>query len=286
MKFTTEIGICKSGILLCPQDRITILGSCFSEGIGSHLKDAGFNVRVNPFGVLYNPESIAAATARLGSGEPFTEEDCVPMGAGAGLICSFSHHSSFARPDADGFLENANARLREDSLFWKQSNKVIITLGTAFVWRHCGKTVSNCLKRPAREFTREMLDCGEISSTICGIVESNPDKEFIFTVSPIRHLSDGAHSNTISKASLHLGLQKALEYPGTAYFPAYELLMDELRDYRFYAADLVHPRDIAVDYIWERFVEFCVPDSYRDTIKAAEKAARHAMHRPINYGKA
>ena len=237
----------------------------------------------NPFGTLYNPESIAAAVDRLDSGEPFSEADCVQMGAGSDLVCSFAHHTSFARRTAAGFLENANHVLRESAAYWKSCDRVIISYGTARVWKHGGRTVSNCLKRPAGEFTRELLTLGRIAEISRDIVLRHPDKQFIFTVSPIRYLSDGAEANTVSKSLLHLGIQEALKSPGADYFPAWELMMDELRDYRFYAADLVHPRDIAVDYLWEKFLLFCVPEEEHEAVRAAEKAARRTRHRPINH---
>lgn len=281
IKFATEIRIGRSKVTVGLEDRICVLGSCFSDGIGAHLADAGFEVCVNPFGTLYNPKSILAAMSRLDSGKPYTEQDCVRMGAGADMICSFEHHSSFAREDVRGFLENANAELARSSAFWAASNKVIVTLGTAYVWNRDGKTVSNCLKRPAAEFGRELLGVAEVEGLLAEMVDSHPDKEFIFTVSPVRHLSDGAHANTISKATLQLGVQKVTEKPSAAYFPAYEILMDELRDYRFYAADLVHPRDIAVGHIWDRFLAACLKEGDEAGVRAGEKASRHARHRTL-----
>ncbi len=217
------------------------------------MKDSGYDICLNPFGTLFNPVSIANSIARLDSAIPFRPDECEPMGAGAGKICSWWHHTSFARPTAEEFLENANSSLRKASLAWKESSKVIITLGTAMVWKLVcsGEVVSNCLKRPSREFSHEMLSVAQISAVLNRIIASHPGKEFIFTVSPIRHMGEGAHQNTISKASL----QMAVEGTGAAYFPAYEILLDELRDYRWFAEDLVHPTKAAADYIWERFNE-------------------------------
>ncbi len=285
MKLFTEITVPPADFSIGLQDRTVLLGSCFSEGIGAHLRDAGLDVCVNPFGTLYNPASIASAVRRLDSGAPFTEGDCVEMGAGAGRICSYEHHTSFARQTAAEFLGNANARLDEAAKFWKSSTRVIITLGTAYLWKskdRGGKTVSNCLKRPAAEFTRERLSVGECAELLRDIIESHPEKEFIITVSPIRHLSDGAHSNTLSKSILHLGVEEALGSCGNAcYFPAYEIVMDELRDYRFYDRDLVHPRDVAVDWIWEKFIATFVREDDIAGLRAGEKACVRARHKPI-----
>ena len=279
MKLFTEIP-CEKVAELALSDRICVLGSCFADEIGARMEAAGFDVLRNPFGTLYNPASIAAAVARLDNAEPFTPEDCLEMGAGAGRICSFSHHTSFARPTAEEFLAHANERLAEASARWCACKRVILTLGTAWVWRALERpgrpVVANCLKRPAREFSHELLSVEACTELLRGIIEAHPDKQFILTVSPIRHLGDGAHSNTVSKSTLHLAVQ---QLPVT-YFPAYEIVMDELRDYRFYADDLVHPAPVAVQIVWERFLDACTLPSERERILAAERASRAAAHRP------
>ena len=279
MKLFTEIP-CEKVAELALSDRICVLGSCFADEIGARMDAAGFDVLRNPFGTLYNPASIAAAVARLDNAEPFTPEDCLEMGAGAGRICSFSHHTSFARPTAEEVLAHANERLAEASARWCACKRVILTLGTAWVWRALERpgqpVVANCLKRPAREFAHELLSVEACTELLRGIIESHPDKQFILTISPIRHLGDGAHSNTVSKSTLHLAVQQL----PVAYFPAYEIVMDELRDYRFYADDLVHPAPVAVQIVWERFLDACTLPSERERILAAERASRAAAHRP------
>lgn len=281
MKFFTEVdpGILPVSVSL--KDRIMVLGSCFADSIGAKLAAAGFDVCINPFGTLYNPASIAAAVARLESAAPFCESECVQMGAGSELICSYSHHTSFARNSKEEFLQNANAALEAATAFWKSCNKVIITLGTAWVWRHDGKVVSNCLKRPAKEFTHEMLSLEECCSELARIVETGTDKEFILTVSPIRHMSQGAHANTLSKATLQMAADKVTEGARCCYFPSYEILLDELRDYRFYADDLVHPSSQAVELIWEKFLTAAVPAGEHAKVSENEKAARRLAHRPL-----
>ena len=256
IKLSTPVITTSLPVQLSLGDSIMVLGSCFADSIGSRLSAAGFNVCVNPFGTLYNPVSICNSVARLASGQPFTAADCVEMGAGAGRVCSFSHHTSFAKPTAEEFLSGANASLSEAAAFWKSANKVLITLGTAQVWKlvESGEVVSNCLKRPAAEFSHEMLGVQQVSLLLQMLIQNNPDKEFIFTVSPIRHLGEGAHVNTLSKATLQLALGRL----PVCYFPAYEILLDELRDYRYYAEDLVHPSPLAEQIIWERFVAAAV----------------------------
>lgn len=232
------------------EDRIMILGSCFASNIGSRLEESGYNVCLNPFGTIFNPASIANSVERLETGKHFTDSDCIEMGAGAGKICSFFHHTSFARIEKAEFLENANRKLDEASVFWRECNKVLVTFGTSQVWKwKDGRIVSNCLKRPGYEFTHEMLSLEEIEDYIERI--RSQGKEFLFTVSPIRHLGEGAHINTVSKSLL----QVAISRTGADYFPAYEIMMDELRDYSWYAEDSIHPSTDAIERIWSKFYD-------------------------------
>lgn len=306
MKLFTEVN-CEKLSPLSRGEKICVLGSCFADAIGEKLAAAGFDVLRNPFGTLYNPASVATAVERLDSARPFTADECVEMGAGAGLVCSFAHHTRFARPTPEAFLDAANAALAADAAAWAGCRRVIVTLGTAWVWRALERpgrpVVANCLKRPAREFTHELLGVDACAALLRSLVEDHPDKQFLFTVSPIRHLGDGAHANTLSKSTLQLAVQQVVtafsnpssspaavpssclaptgHLPRAEYFPAYEILLDELRDYRFYADDLVHPADTAVQLIWERFLDACTDPADRPAILAAERAARAAAHRPL-----
>lgn len=267
------------------KDKIVLLGSCFSATMGERLAALGFDALTNPFGQLYNPVSIANAVTRLSSGIPFGEDDCAELGAGAGLVCSFSHHTSFARKTAVEFLENANASLSEASAFWKEANKVVITLGTAWCFKRLetGETVANCLKRPAAEFERYRLDPATAESVLDRIIERNPDKEFFLAVSPIRHLADGPQGNSVSKATLVLAADGLCRrHPDrVCYFPSYEILLDELRDYRFYAEDLVHPSSQAASYIADRFIDAVVPEEEKIRLADARKMALRAAHRDL-----
>jgi len=281
MKLFTRVEPGTSTVEISYNDNVFVFGSCFADSVGMRLLNSGFNVCVNPFGTLYNPLSIAKAIERLDSGRPFSKEECVRMGAGADLVCSFSHHTSFARADEADFLADANASLQDAALRWKTCNKVIISLGTVWCYFHNGEVVSNCLKRPQAEFERKALSLAQTSAALRGIIESNPGKEFIFTVSPIRHLADGAHANQLSKSTLLLAVQDVLG-PGREYFPAYEILLDELRDYRFYAEDLSHPSHVAEEYIWENFISFAVPEDQRARITENLKAWKRTQHRPLH----
>ena len=277
MKLQTPVTPDPAPVSVSYNDRILVLGSCFADEIGARLMQAGFQVLCNPFGTLYNPVSICNAVARLESGVPFTEKDVVEMGANAGRVCSFFHHTSFARGTAGEFLENANLKLGEASAFWKECNRVIITLGTAWAYRFndTGETVANCLKRPGTEFTRYRLTVEQTLILLQGLLRRHPDKQFVFTVSPIRHLSDGAHGNQLSKSTLLLATE------GLPYFPAYEIMMDELRDYRWWAEDMVHPTKQAAAYICDRFMEWVLPTREWDLYETKMKEWRHAQHRPL-----
>lgn len=287
---------CKVGISY--EDRILMLGSCFSDSIGRQLADFGFDVMVNPFGTLYNPVSILQSLERLASGKEFDLEDCIQIGAGDERWCSFSHHTSFARSSADEFLQNANQALEDARNFFLSCSKVIITLGTSWCFRNVGsgRIVSNCLKRPAAEFVRERLSSAEVCQTLkrildictCQNIAGFEPKQIILTVSPIRHFKDGAHGNQLSKASLLLGIDDFLcgcpvdlsmnpRYPAD-YFPSYEIVMDELRDYRFYAEDMCHPSKQAVDYIRERFLSWALPESEHPRLEENIRRFKHSAH--------
>ena len=286
LKLQTPVETGRGAVSISLKDRIFVLGSCFADNIGGKMVDLGFDVCVNPFGTIYNPVSVCNSVARLTSGIPFSKDECVQMGAGAGLVCSFSHHTSFARRTEDEFLQVANASLKEASLQWKAASKVIITLGTAWIYEYTrsGEVVSNCLKINAKEFTRRRLTVRETTALLMNMVARHPEKEFIFTVSPIRHLKDGAHGNQLSKSTLLLALDEVLaKFPERCeYFPAYEIVLDELRDYRFYAADMIHPSDQAVDYLWSRFVRFAMPESELPALDARRRELLRAQHRHIH----
>lgn len=296
MKLLTEVEIGRGFIPFGYGDKILVVGSCFADEAGTRMANAGLDVCVNPFGTLYNPVSVCNSLQRLASGVPFSADECVEMGAGASLVCSFSHHTSFARPTAEEFLKVANESFASASAFFKDCGLVIITLGTSWCYKftRTGEIVSNCLKIDGKEFERERLTSDGTFSLLSRLVgrfskgtESIAPKKFIFTVSPIRHLKDGAHGNQVSKASLLLAVDKVCEaFPEVAeYFPAYEIMMDELRDYRFYAEDMVHPTSQAADYIWERFQDFALRDGDRERLLENEKAFRRSLHRPIHQAK-
>lgn len=288
IRLQTPVEIPGSRIGISLKDKVLVIGSCFADTIGLRMKNSGMDVMVNPFGTQYNPVSVFNSLARLSSGIPFRADDCVQMGAGSTLICSFSHHTSFARESAEEFLRNANEALAASSAFFRECNKVIITLGTSWVfkWKESGEVVSNCLKLDPSGFIREQLRLSQAETAVQGMLRSWPDKQFIFTVSPIRHMADGAHGNQVSKARLLMAVDKACEtFPARCeYFPAYEIMLDELRDYRFYSDDMCHPSSLAQIIIWERFLDYAVSPSDRQAMEIAEKQYRRTLHIPHQKG--
>lgn len=268
-KFVTQVEIKPAAEKIDYNSRILMLGSCFTTQVGALLQDYRFNVEINPFGVLYNPCSILNSVKRLHNAEPFTCEEVIQTNptdaSGVKKYASFSHHSSFARTSPDDFLSNANTHLQQASAFSREADIIIITLGTAWIYElaeRAGFIVSNCHKRLSKEFNRKLLTVSECVSALSSIAEIYRGKRIIFTVSPIRHFKDGAHGSQISKSTLLLAIDEVIgKYSWCSYFPSYEIVMDELRDYRFYAEDMVHPSAVAVKYIFDKFKESQISDS-------------------------
>ena len=279
MKLQTPVTDNKCKVNISFKDSIMMLGSCLSDSVGSQLTNYGFDICINPFGTIYNPESILASVRRLISREQFTAEDCIEIGAGDSRICSFSHHTSFARGSVDEFLENANARLNEAADFFCRCSKVVLILGTSWCFRHLERDfiVSNCLKRNPKEFRRELLSVQRSIEILNEILTLCPDKEFIFMLCPIRHAKDGAHGNQISKASLLIAAESVMN-ERCDYFPAYEIMMDELRDYRFYAEDMYHPTDQAINYIVDRLFNWALPQQEHELLKENIRTYRRGCH--------
>lgn len=264
---------------------LLILGSCFADNIGRRMADVGFDAMVNPLGTMYNPLSIADTLRRIDRCELFTAADCVPIGAGDGRICSFSHHTRHARDSQSDFLDSANNGLRDAHCHWLRTSTLIVTLGTAWCFRHnaSGKVVGNCLKHVPSEFTRFRLSLAECVAALNDIVRLAAGRDVIFTVSPIRHMADGAHGNQLSKSTLLLAADDVMaNYDNVDYFPSYEILLDELRDYRFYADDMTHPTSLAEDYVFNRFMEFALPQAEFPRLQEGMKQARRAAHRQMS----
>lgn len=225
-----------------------LLGSCFTTEVGSRLKQAGHDVCINPTGNVYNPLSAARTVRNLASGRRYDVSELVEV---QGLWRSLDHHTRLAAPTPEEAIAKINESMRVGGEALLQAHTVIITFGTAWVFERGGEVVCNCHKLPAREFVRRRLSVQEIVDAWQPIIDEFADKRFIFTVSPIRHLADGLHGNQLSKATLLLAIDSLQR---AEYFPAYEILIDELRDYSWYAADRVHPSQAAIDEVFGQFV--------------------------------
>ena len=278
----TEVNIKPIACSIHYGDGLLFLGSCFADEVGSLCLGLGFDAMVNPFGVLYNPASIAQSVERLGSGQPFTQEEVIAVGEGQ--YCTFSHNTAFWNSSETALLERVNQNLAEAHAHFLKSQWIVLSLGTSWVFREKAsqKVVSNCHKLPAHRFERQFLSVEESVQYLSEVVGQHPEKRFVFTVSPLRHLKDGLHENQLSKAALLLAVDAVCKrFDNAHYFPAYEILLDELRDYRFYKEDMVHPTGQAVRYIWERFVDFAIDPREKPAMKAAEELKQMLHHKPV-----
>lgn len=264
-----------------------MLGSCFTDNIGSKLTDSLVDCSVNPMGTLYNPASIAVAMFDLLYERNYTAGELFQQN---GLWHSWSHHSKFSGTDPDKVIAEMNHSAVEARNMLKNASALIITFGTSYIFRlkEGRNVVANCHKMPATMFDREFLTStmtiGIWKKILREISARFPDLKVIFTVSPIRHLADGAHGNQLSKAALLSAIDKLVtEHPARAiYFPSYEIMMDDLRDYRFYAPDMVHPSQVAIDYIYSIFCNSFMTDEDIKLNDEGEKLTKRLRHRPIS----
>jgi len=284
IELKTTVEIQKFEKKISHADKIMFIGSCFTENIGNKLLESLFKVDVNPFGVLYNPTSIKKSLEILIEGKKFTGSDLKFYN---NLWFSYFHHSKFSHKDKDICLQNINNQLEISSNFIREAKYLFITFGTAWVYKLATtqQTVSNCHKVPAPEFTRELLNIENIvkkyNKIILLLKEINPDLQIIFTLSPVRHLKDGAVENQRSKAILHLSISQLVDsFENCYYFPSYEIMMDELRDYRFYKSDMTHINDIGIEYIWKKFEATFFTQKTLQKIKEAQKLVRNLNHKP------
>lgn len=286
--FQTPVEQPKQKVRLCHSDRIMLFGSCFAGHIGTLLNDAKFRCDTNPYGVLYNPISIAEALKQIQRGESYTElsPELIEHQGWHSLM----HHSQFSAERKEECLEKINQRLQAAVQNWNKTNILILTFGSAYVYRYKenGNIVGNCHKIPESRFLRELLSVQEITDAYTELIRNSlsthPTLQIIFTISPIRHRKDGMHGNQISKATLMLAVEQLVaRFPKhCCYFPAYEIMMDELRDYRFYADDMLHPTPLAVNYIWERFKKWSFDTSTNRLLEEWNEIQKALNHRPTN----
>ena len=281
MKFRTEIETSPLGVQIGYENRVLTLGSCFAAHIAEKLAGAKFRVTANPSGILFNPLSIAAAIRSYADSVPVTREE---LGYDGEVWYHFGFHGDFSAPTAEEALGRMNAARQAGAEALRTSDRVILTFGTAWVYEHEGEVVANCHRRPAAEFSRRRLSVGEIVGTFAELIEGPlAGKQIILTVSPVRHIGDTLAGNAVSKAALRLAAEELKQrFNCVEYFPAYEIVTDDLRDYRFYTDDLVHPAPQAVAYIWEKFTATALSDRARNLLPEAEAITAAAAHRPRN----
>jgi Mor family transcriptional regulator len=282
MKLQTQIPLTKAGNQMDYTSQLLLLGSCFSENIGAKLKYFKFQTLQNPFG-------IGNLVTRAIEKEYYREEELFFLNER--WYC-FDAHSSLSDVSREKLLENLNAQLVQTEEYLGKATHISITLGTAWVYRkkETGKTVANCHKVPQKEFDKRLLTVAEVATslqrTVSQIQNINKKAQLIITISPVRHLKDGFVENQRSKSHLITAVHQVLEVSHFGvkgfYFPAYELIMDELRDYRFYERDMVHPNQLAIDYIWEKFAGVWISDDIKETMKKVEEVQKGAQHRPFD----
>ena len=275
MELLTKVDINPSDRKIGYNDKILLLGSCFADNVGEKFAEHYFQATVNPFGTLYNPASIAQTLTDTQM--PIAETQIIRHN---GLWHSMLHHGSFSHPDKAELLHGCEESRIELVNALNAASTIVVTFGTSWVYTWHGEVVANCHKLPANLFTRRCLTAEEIVAIWQPIVASMSDKHWIFTVSPIRHIKDGLHANQLSKAVLlqaidHLTSNNA----AVSYFPSYEIMLDELRDYRFYAEDMVHPSQMAVEYIWQRFVDTYMTADTRNEMRTLHQLWRDRHHR-------
>lgn len=286
MELRTAIKIDERRGTITHSDATVLLGSCFSDNIGARMRTAMMNVDVNAFGPIYNPLNIATNLQRAIDGTPLMGDDVFLAG---GMWNSFLFHSKMSRSNKLRALEGMNQRIASCHEHLLNARTLIVTLGTAMVYRHrpTGCVVSNCHKLPGHEFARSMASIDDMTDalhrTFNSLLKLNSGINIIITVSPIRHIADGLSQNSLSKAMLRVVADNLVRLmpDKVVYFPSYEIVMDDLRDYRFYAADMVHPSDVAVEYIWQAFQATFFDDRTSQAVARCERVSKRLNHRHI-----
>ncbi len=285
MKLHTEVKIETIDSPISYRDKLLFLGSCFSGNIGNKFSERLFNSLVNPFGVIFNPISIFKLLERAIDKKYFTKEDWIFRNE---KWLNLDLHGELSYSNLEEAITNSNRILDEVNSFISNTDYIFLTFGTSWVYtyKQNQQLVANCHKIPQKEFDKKILSIPEIVSFGNNIINKlqaiSPNILLIFTVSPVRHWSDGAHNNNLSKSVLHLSIQELLKNNKTQYFPSYELVIDELRDYRFYKRDLVHPNEVATDFVWEKLSDKWISDETQKVIIEIEKLISASNHRPFN----
>ena len=287
-KFRTEVKIPSSPYKINHKSGILLIGSCFTENIGTRMAEYKFDVDINPFGIVYNPMSVNQNLEVILSEKKYAITDLYNH---QDSWISFDHHSRFSFPEPEICLREINRRIEYSHSRIRTIQFLIITFGTAWIYKIAGsgKLVSNCHKLPANFFDRELLTMDNILAVykklIPSLVRLNPGIRIIFTVSPIRHLKDGPVQNTLSKSTLILTIHELLKsFKCAEYFPAYEIALDDLRDYRYYEEDMIHPNSQMTGYIWDKFCQTYFEDETLKIMKEIGKLNSALKHKPFRPG--
>lgn len=286
MQFSTPIPISKYSNAIDYHSKLVSFGSCFAENIGEKFSYFKFQNTVNPFGIIFNPVSLEKIINRCVSKTYFTENDIFFHND---LWHCYEVHSQLSNPDKNELLTQLNNLVDFTNKQISEATHVLITLGTSWVYKliSTNEIVANCHKVPQKEFTKELLSTEQIEQSLQNIISIitsvNPNAKFIFTVSPVRHSKDGFVENNVSKAHLLSAIHSSIFHlPSSNYFPSYEIMMDELRDYRFYANDMLHPSQQAIDFIWIKFFENYVNEKEFQTMQEVCNIQKGLQHRPFN----
>jgi len=283
MNFRTVMPINKSHLDISYLDKILFLGSCFSENINEKLVERKFDSRSNPFGNTYNPISIFNIIDFVLEEKNYTKEDLFLQNE---IWNCYDFHSDMSGLEVENVLRNINEKIIETKTFLKETNVLFITFGTAWVYENNNKIVANCHKVPSSQFEKRLLTFEEIEtkakSTFAKLKQFNENIKIVFTLSPVRHLKDGFVENNLSKSILLVAINNLQKEKNISYFPAYELVIDDLRDYRFYKEDLVHPNYLAINYIFEQFKSVFFTEKTLTLLVKVEKLLKAFQHR-INY---
>ncbi|OXG02258.1 GSCFA family protein [Flavobacterium araucananum] len=289
MQFRTQIPISKANNPIDYNSKLISIGSCFAENMAEKFDYFKFQNTTNPFGIIFNPVSIEKIISRVVKQEWYTEKDVFFYNE---RWHSYEVHSDLSNSDRQELLETLNKAVSETYNYLQEATHIIITYGTSWIYRNIetDEIVANCHKVPQKQFLKELVSVEIIQKSIqstIGLIETlNPNINFIFTVSPVRHIKDGFAENQWSKsnlfAALHFNLKSDINNLKLEYFPSYEIMMDELRDYRFYAEDMLHPNQIAIDYIWKLFSESYVAENSMLTMQEVDEIQKSLRHRSFN----
>lgn len=291
MQFRTQIPLSKSNNPIDYNSKVLSFGSCFAENMAEKFDYFKFQNETNPFGIIFNPVSIEKVIERTVHEKGFTEKDVFFHNE---RWHSFEVHSDLSNSDRQELLETLNKAISETNKQLKEATHIIITYGTSWIYRNLenDEIVANCHKVPQKQFSKELLSIDTIQKSIqntIDLIESiNPNVNFIFTVSPVRHIKDGFVENQLSKSHLFTALHQVLKIHNLQftihnYFPSYEIMMDELRDYRFYAEDMLHPNQVAIDFIWHKFSKNYMAEesiALMQEISEIQKSLRHRSFNP------